>query len=333
MAFRRCFLLILTLTFFGSTALASKKDAEAAALIAHAKQLSDIRAEGAPPFRLKLNFKVINEDGSVSEGAHTEDWVSRTQWRMETVLGDFRRTLVVVGRKRWLLESTTAEPEQLGSFLGLTNLGRFRPEAWKPEKVEDRELNGLSVRCIEVKPKPWGGKSALCFDKIDGTVTAQVTQFQAGTRIGEAVCIYADYQRFGNRVLARSYECDKDSHPVLKARVVELVAAPPTDPTFFIPPDGAKESVNCLSIVKAPRAIYSPEPRIARNSVGPTVVMIRVVVGTDGKPHDLRTTSASNRDLDGVALEAVRQWRFKPATCEGESVEGVVEVDVDFQVR
>jgi TonB family protein len=334
MSSRHSLFLVLTLTLLVSAAFAAKKDVEAAALINHAKQLSDIRAEGAPAFRLKMSFKIIKEDGSVLEGSHTEVWVSKTQLRRETVLGDFRETQVVAGRKRWTLNSSTAAPEYLFDFLRVTDIGRFQPEVWKPEKVEDRELKGLRMRCLEVNySNRWGSKPALCFDKVSGTIAADIGPL--GTRTGESVCFYADYQKFGDRVLARSYECDKDKHLILEARVVELAAAPATDPTFFTPPDGAKESVNCLSPINHPTAVYDPNPEPPRTSGGRTLggrtlVVLNIVVGTDGKPHDLRVTSAPNRDFDEAALEAVRQWTFKPATCDGEPVETQVAVEVNF---
>lgn len=190
----------------------------------------------------------------------------------------------------------------------------------------------LSMRCLETNPNPWGGKWALCFDKVSGTITAEVGPFQLATRIGETVCFYDDYQRFGDRLLARSYECDKDKRPILEARVVELAAAPATDPTFFTPPDGAKESVNCLSPINHPTAVHTPEPKPPRTSGGRTLVVLTSIVGADGKPHDFRVTSAPNRDFDEAALEAVRQWTFKPANCDGEPVEAQVAVDVKFQL-
>src|SRR5271155_3005481 len=109
----RGLLLVLLVMSLVCTAFATKKDDEAATLINHAKQLSDIRAVGAPAFQLKMNFKIIKEDGSVLEGSHKEVWVSKTQWRRETLLGEVRETQVVAGRKRWILNSSAARPEYL----------------------------------------------------------------------------------------------------------------------------------------------------------------------------------------------------------------------------
>jgi len=60
------------------------------------------------------------------------------------------------------------------------------------------------------------------------------------------------------------------------------------------------------------------------------VVTISVVVGTDGKMRDPRVTSAPNRDYDEAALVAMQQWKFKPATCDGEPVEMEITPEFEF---
>ncbi len=328
----RRLLLVLALTSLVYTAFASKKDVEAAELINHAKQLSDIRAEGAPAFRLKMNFKIIKEDGSVLRGSHTEVWASKTQWRRETLLGEFRETQVVSGRKRWVLNSSTTIPEHLGDFLSLTDIFRFQPEAWKPQKIADREIDGHSARCVETEPTPWGAGSALCFDKTIGTIAADFIPPHPGTRLGATVCLYNDYQKFGDHVLARSYECGEDKQLRLEAKVVELIVEPTTDAALFTAPDGAKESVflSCQSPVKPPTKVYDPNPERPKTSGAQTPVVINTAIGTDGKTHDLSVASTPNPDFDKVALEAVRRWTFKPASCEGEPVEVRINIFINF---
>lgn len=234
MTFRYGSLLLLTLTLLVSVAFANEKEEEASALIERAKQLSDIRVDGAPAFRLKLSFKIIKEDGSVLDGAYTEDWVSKAQWHRETVLGSFRRTQVAMGKKLWLVDSNTIVPEHIDDILRFSESSKFNPKLWTLNReVKDREVGGSSARCIDKKNQvPWEGRLALCFDKISGTLTAEVGSLQVGS-LTERVCLYADYQKFGDRVLARSYECDEDKHPRLEARVVELLAEPALDPAFL----------------------------------------------------------------------------------------------------
>jgi TonB family protein len=321
----------LILTLFASIASADNKNAEATSLIQRAQQLSDIHAEGAPPFRLKLSFKVFREDGSVLEGEYTEVWVSKTQWRRETVLGDFHRTEVVAGRKRWLLDTSPAVPEPAGEIPAIYAMDKLGFEASTPKIAKDSEIRvkGLSLSCLEAEHGPLGGKSALCFDNGSGALVLKISPVITAGLITDKTCFFSDYQKFGDRSFARSYQCDEDRHPRLRVRVVELISEPAPDPTLFAPMAGAEELVNCLSGVKPPRMTYSPEPVFP--AAGGGQVVMRVFLGTDGKPRDVEVTSAPNPGFDQAALKAIRRWTFSPATCEGEPVATEIAIVANFR--
>lgn len=60
-------------------------------------------------------------------------------------------------------------------------------------------------------------------------------------------------------------------------------------------------------------------------------VLVRVEVDADGRPADVSVARRSgSRDLDRAALDAVRQWRFRPAMRGGKAVASVAEVPVEF---
>lgn len=70
MVWRRILFTLLVLSVLFPPMFASEKEKEAAAtLIERAKQLSDIRSQRAPPFRLKLNFRILEEDGSIGRAS------------------------------------------------------------------------------------------------------------------------------------------------------------------------------------------------------------------------------------------------------------------------
>jgi TonB family protein len=314
------------LLLLSSTALGSKNDALASSLIDQARQISDVRAERAPPFRLRMSFRVIKGDGTANEGVYTELWISKAQWRRETEVGGFRRIEVVAGRKRWLLDTSPVIPEHIGEIPALSEFGKF-PGKWKSAK--DREIKGVSLRCLEKKSDL--GSSALCFDKGNGTAGAALRPWQLSTRIGERSCSYSDFEKYGDRMFATSYECDEDKRPLLQARILELVAAPSLDSSLFAPPNGAKESVNCLDSVELPKVLSAPNlPPPTRDFSGTIVVLVSTVVGTDGRTHDLRVRSQPRRAFDETAIETVRQWRFTPGRCGGEPMETEVFMQVAF---
>jgi TonB family protein len=87
--------------------------------------------------------------------------------------------------------------------------------------------------------------------------------------------------------------------------------------------------------VSAPRAIYDPEPDYsdeARRAKYQGMVVLRVVVGSDGRPQDVRVARTLGMGLDEKAMEAVRQWRFEPGYRDGRAVPVVVDVQVNFRL-
>ena len=210
-------------------------------------------------------------------------------------------------------------------------MDKLTPETWSPKRVPDGKIKvkGLSVTCVETSSRPDEGKSALCFDKTSGTLMVEITPLYTAGRIADKTCFFADYQNFGDRSVARSYACDEDRHPRIQAKVVELVADPAPDPGLFAPPEAAKELVNCLTAIKHPTLERSTEP-VPPDFSRRSLVALRVVVGTNGKPHDVEVTSAPNPGFDQPALKAVRQWTFKPATCDGQPMDTEIAVETDF---
>jgi protein TonB len=64
------------------------------------------------------------------------------------------------------------------------------------------------------------------------------------------------------------------------------------------------------------------------------VVVLAVVVAADGQPRTVTLHSSSGSPmLDDAALQAVRGWRFVPATRGGHAVEASVEVPVRFSLN
>lgn len=59
-------------------------------------------------------------------------------------------------------------------------------------------------------------------------------------------------------------------------------------------------------------------------------VEIECLVGVDGRPSELRVLSATHPELGDAALEALRQWTFKPGLRNGEPAPWRVRVPFNF---
>ena len=89
------------------------------------------------------------------------------------------------------------------------------------------------------------------------------------------------------------------------------------------------------SAVSPPKIRYktSPDyPEETRKAKHQGTVVIRAIVGTDGKVHDPRVVRSLGWGLDEKALEAVSHWVFDPATKDGRKVAVYVDVEVNFRL-
>jgi TonB family protein len=87
--------------------------------------------------------------------------------------------------------------------------------------------------------------------------------------------------------------------------------------------------------VSAPRALYAPDPEYseeARKSKYQGVVVLWVVIGPDGRPHDIRVQRSLGMGLDEKAVEAVKLWKFEPARKDGQAVPVQINVEVNFRL-
>jgi TonB family protein len=62
-------------------------------------------------------------------------------------------------------------------------------------------------------------------------------------------------------------------------------------------------------------------------------VVLQVTVGRDGRVGDVRVVRGLGAGLEERAVDAVRQWRFTPATRQGAPVDVSVRISVEFSLR
>jgi TonB family protein len=87
---------------------------------------------------------------------------------------------------------------------------------------------------------------------------------------------------------------------------------------------GSEAQANLLS------RVTPTYPKAAKLAKIQGVVKLGVVISKEGVPTDIRVVSSPDDDLTQSALEAVRQWRYKPVLLNGEPVEILTEVIVNY---
>jgi periplasmic protein TonB len=87
--------------------------------------------------------------------------------------------------------------------------------------------------------------------------------------------------------------------------------------------------------VSRPKPIYSPDPEFsdeARKNKMQGTVVLRLVVGVDGKTRDIRVVRSLGMGLDEKAVEAAHLWRFDPARKDGQPVPVEVDMEINFHL-
>ena len=87
--------------------------------------------------------------------------------------------------------------------------------------------------------------------------------------------------------------------------------------------------------VSAPILTYSVDAEFskkAKDAKHQGVSVVSLVVDAHGMPQHVHTTRKLGMGLDEKAIEAVRQYRFKPAMHEGKPVAVVISIEVNFHI-
>jgi protein TonB len=81
--------------------------------------------------------------------------------------------------------------------------------------------------------------------------------------------------------------------------------------------------------------IHKVEPQYSKEALDAKLqgeVRLSLVIGADGIPSDIKVVRGLGMGLDEKAVEALQQWRFKPATRHGEPVDQKMTLIMNFRL-
>ena len=88
--------------------------------------------------------------------------------------------------------------------------------------------------------------------------------------------------------------------------------------------------------VSAPQVIHSAEPEFtddARRADFQGSAAIQLIVDAQGNPQDIVVLRHLGMGLDEKAVEAVRQYKFRPAMYQGRPVAVQMVIELDFHLH
>ena len=88
--------------------------------------------------------------------------------------------------------------------------------------------------------------------------------------------------------------------------------------------------------VKSPILVREVKPQYTKGAMERKVqgtVELTTVVRESGVPDSFAITRSVDDELDQQAIEAVKQWQFKPGTLDGKPVAVNVNIELTFTLR
>ena len=319
--------LVFLLTMHPSTLLASEKvKEEGKELVEQAQERNNIFA--LPSFEMKASIRIDNK-GEPLEGSYVLLWNGPGQWREEISFPGYSE--IQVGGKGVVFIKRTAEVlplriDQLRSTLGYgsgTPHPSFIHVAPGPgeavKKVRDQKVDGSQATCVEIADHENHARE-VCVDRTTGGIVRQGNFADKGTIVvgGKLFPVSLSYTESGKRIV--------------EVQITELKTTESLPSSAFEPPNGAVSKPGCMNPSQIRRIgpgvpPHYPEPE--RRSHVEGSVAISTVIGTDGVPRQLQVVSGVTPGLNTASLDAVQQWRYEPATCDGVpvAVETVIVVN------
>lgn len=321
------FALLLALPTAGVAAEKKDKQQEAAALLARAVEVSNIRCAGCPPFRLRARVRLTGLVEGPLEGSYLLVWIDPNKWHESITFPGFVQSIIGGNGKVWRERNVDYQPLRLFQLVQTLNFrSRLRPDPErKVEKTRDRQLSGVRARCAEMRIR---GEMAseFCFESASGVLLREEDW--------NISYEYADYSAWENKLFPRTLRALEGGKLVVEFRVEELSPERSPDPSLFVVPSGAEAWDWCEDPEPPKRVQYAEPnyPEAARRAWVSGTVWIYAVISIDGVVRDAKVIQSAGPLLDESALVAVRRWLYRPATCAGVPVPTETIVTVTYKI-
>ena len=317
-----CILMLLPLLAIGK----DKRQQEAVALLAKARELSDIRADDTLPFRLRARVLLWTSSKGSVEGSYLLTCASRNRWREEIQFPGFKQVRLRLEGQLWRSRNVIYQPLRIQTLAAVMDFpSRLRLSMWNEhaKRLFDRTRNNARTRCLDLQ----GGKTAgrtICFDPSSGVVVSSENRFSLDE--------FSEYAPWLGKMFPRRIRFLDSGKLALEVFVDQLAQEAVADESLFVPPRGAEIWPTCDEPM-LPHALKVPEPpypeRVHRINAK---VLVSIVVGASGKVERAQVLETPAPEFSVATTETVlRSWRFQPATCNGSAIPYEVYVEVAFR--
>jgi len=296
---------------------------EAVRLLERANAVS--LAPNLPNLERTVAFRVLDSASGAQEGTFTRVVIQGTGRREETSFGDYH--VIDVWTRGRLATSRTREvaPPEIHDLMRLTPiwLVRFDHED-VIHSITDRQSGERKLRCIQFDTVAGqrSNNNELCVDAANGTlVTMKVEQNYVEN---------SDFFPFAGALIPAHISYSYAGIPKLEISQAMSVLTQVTPNVLAAPPNA--EIRRTCKTYRRPLGVTMPQPKPG-NGGGDYDIVVRGIIGEDGRVTDAVVQSYDRPDLNGEALSLIQQWVFTPGMCDGHLNATEASFTLHFQAR
>jgi len=303
--------------------------AKGEALIQQAQDKTNIFA--LPSFRMDATVRIDNF-GKPLDGIYSLLWNGPDRWRQEITFPGYSE--VQVGGKGvvFLKRSVDVLPyriSQLETALGFgsnVGVGRFDQSLMKDETVKSirqEKVAGQTAECIKIV-SPDKNTRQVCVDPSTGLFNRQNEGYAD-----------AEFAPIGSKVFPRYISLTKNVKHIVEIHIMQLETGQEFSPNLFAPPAGAVSRDGCMNPIRGAKIkdVTPVYPQMAKIAHIEGVVVTEALIDKKGEFQDSHIVWTDSPLLNQSALDAVKQWRYQPANCNGQPVESEVVIEVRYWLR
>ena len=334
--------LICTLAFLLCPALSLFADAPSNADLLNrfgaARQATLLIDPTLKPWHLKVNFDLVKAGRVTEQGTMEELWGAPDRWRFIVKSPSYTSTETRNGNKFYRTTGRDSVPFLLRMLREQIEAPMPSPTSfWKEQPREQRtEFSKVPLECILFAPQTLRGEAHLgqvptfCFD-------AGQTELRLMLDRGSEEVIRNAPGRFQGKVIAMQVVIAESGAPAVKAHIDQLSTFEPKPDDFVRASDQDPLSIipEMPGGVMIGHKISGSSPRYPDDAKKMHVtgsVVLRAVIGKDGRVHDITALQSPSKILTDSAIEAVRDWTYQPLLLGGEPVEVETTMTVSFNM-
>jgi TonB family protein len=262
-----------------------------------------------PSLERTVTFRVLDSATRPQQGTFTRDVVRGSGRRDEVTFGSFHMLNVYTQGQLATVRTSELLPPAPADALRLTpiNLVRFDDED-VIYAINDSVTGGHPARCIEFNTivGETNENNELCVDSNNGTLIRE--------KIGGQFIENSDFFSFAGALIPGKIEYSYGGVPKLEITQTMTAIDHPAADILATPPN-AEIRQTCKTSRRA-FGQYMPQPKATGS--GTADILLRGIIGKDGKVHDAMVQRSERPDLNAQALSIIQQWTFSPAMCDGE---------------